>query len=156
PGLVAVITQEMRSGFGPDLESQIKMRVEQFGKHVKIVGLEGLYGHISPISKVATLEDLEEELTGPKSHQKDISDDAYLQGDLAAYEKYIQDEMATHRDFEKALLTDRNQAWLSKFKKLHSRAGVHFFAVGAAHLAGEQGLLKLLAQKGFIINRIEK
>jgi len=55
--------------------------------------------------------------------------------------------------YYKALFEDRNRAWMKKISKLISKKSV-FFAVGAGHLGGQNGLLELLRQKGFVVTPV--
>lgn len=52
---------------------------------------------------------------------------------------------------EKALLTKRNHAWIAPLEEAAKPQQTVFAAVGAGHLPGEQGVLNLLAQKGWKI-----
>jgi len=54
---------------------------------------------------------------------------------------------------DKNLIDTRNKAWLSPI--LRRKEPVIFIAVGAAHLAGRNGLLALLDRKGFDLQRAE-
>jgi hypothetical protein len=51
------------------------------------------------------------------------------------------------------LVLARNEAWLGKLRKLiHSQPT--FVAVGAAHLGGPQGLIRLLAGQGYTVQPV--
>ena len=52
------------------------------------------------------------------------------------------------------LLVNRNLRWVSKMSPLINKQRV-FFAVGAAHLCGEDGLLELLSKQGYVIEGIK-
>lgn len=54
--------------------------------------------------------------------------------------------------FERLLLTDRNTGWIDVL--LNAPEDVLFAAVGAAHLPGENGVLHLLENEGFTIERL--
>lgn len=59
-------------------------------------------------------------------------------------------------DFPKlyqSLLVDRNKHWLPQIKAMYQREGTEYVLVGAAHLLGEEGLLKQLQRLGY---RVEK
>ncbi len=55
--------------------------------------------------------------------------------------------------FEKLLLEDRNRAWVALLLEAADGRQV-FAAVGAAHLPGETGVLRLLEEEGFLIERL--
>lgn len=54
---------------------------------------------------------------------------------------------------EKALLEDRNRAWIPQMEKLVKTTPT-FFAVGAAHLGGKTGVIALLRKKGYKVTPI--
>ncbi len=49
------------------------------------------------------------------------------------------------------VLTDRNAAWLPRIEQRLARPGLHFVAVGAAHLLGDDGLVALLRARGYTV-----
>lgn len=56
--------------------------------------------------------------------------------------------------FEQRVLTNRNKAWMSTLLPAAHKGNV-VVAVGAAHLYGTNGLLRLLERQGFTIQRIK-
>lgn len=56
--------------------------------------------------------------------------------------------------YEDALLTTRNQNWIPKIDAI-AKEKPTFFAVGAAHLAGENGVIKLLRKKGYKVEAVK-
>lgn len=52
--------------------------------------------------------------------------------------------------------TQRNHAWLPKIVAQHHSPGKTLFAFGAAHLGGKQGVLELLMQNGFQIEKMDE
>ena len=59
----------------------------------------------------------------------------------------------TPSDFESKLIEKRNQAWIPKLAKLINEKS-SFIAVGAGHLAGEQGLIRQLKALGYIVEPV--
>ena len=53
--------------------------------------------------------------------------------------------------FYQSMLVQRNINWLPRIKAMAATPEVEFILVGAAHLAGKNGLLALLRQQGFIV-----
>lgn len=53
----------------------------------------------------------------------------------------------------KAFLSDRNEDWIDKMKQMMSEKRT-FFAVGAAHLAGEDGVINLLRKAGYTLKPV--
>jgi len=84
---------------------------------------------------------------------------AYLRGDLdrlhAMSRALSAGEDARLNDlFERELIDARNQRMAERMLP-QLRTGSAFVAVGALHLSGEQGILRLLEQAGFRIRRVE-
>ena len=89
--------------------------------------------------------------------------DLYLDGRVALLWEYakllsLQHGSATAEAdfarFEQALLTDRNRAWADRVEaEMVGKSAL--IAVGAGHLPGENGLLNLLARRGFTITPLE-
>jgi len=86
----------------------------------------------------------------------------YLQRDLTALmqfsEKYIHNNNSyRHKklfdDFYKRLVDDRNLTMVKRMKK-PLQQGNSFIAVGALHLPGEKGLLKLLEKQGYNVSTV--
>lgn len=78
---------------------------------------------------------------------------AYKKGDLG---KLLELSMAdaSFKKFEKELLIDRNKNWIPKIEEM-AKKQASFFAVGAAHLPGEYGVIKLLKEAGYTVKAVE-
>lgn len=63
-------------------------------------------------------------------------------------------ESAVFEDFREELLVNRNSIWILKMKPLMREKNV-FFAVGAGHLCGDDGVLQLLKNEGYLIEAIK-
>ena len=75
--------------------------------------------------------------------------------ELAAYEQWC-DCVADARDRElmQRINDGRNPGLADAIEELHGRGQTVFAAVGALHMTGEQALPKLLAQRGFQVERV--
>lgn len=75
----------------------------------------------------------------------------YLSQDLDALLNYVKKEsILDNRD----LLENRNQNWIPLMEKM-MQENVVFFAFGAAHLAGPEGVIELLKTKGYYLTPIK-
>jgi uncharacterized protein YbaP (TraB family) len=75
----------------------------------------------------------------------------YKQEEIEQMYALIQDsELQT---YEAALLSDRNEDWIPKMEKMMQES-ITFFAVGAGHLAGERGVIRLLEAQGYTLTPI--
>jgi uncharacterized protein YbaP (TraB family) len=80
------------------------------------------------------------------TEQFDAMMDMYVSQDIEAMLSSMDSEEIG--DFEHLLLTKRNINWIPKIKEKAAEQPT-IFAVGAGHLAGEQGVLWLLAKDGY-------
>ncbi|GMM94311.1 TraB/GumN family protein [Qipengyuania sp. MTN3-11] len=76
-------------------------------------------------------------------------------GDLAGLEEVTGSGMLADEELYEALLARRNRAWAAQLENLLSAPGRPFVAVGAGHMVGEDGLPRLLEERGFTVRRIQ-
>lgn len=76
---------------------------------------------------------------------------AYLQGDIRLLLKQSQRSIGSMR---RVLLYDRNRRMAARFAAYSNQQSL-FGAIGAAHLAGEKGVLRLLKQQGFHLRPVD-
>jgi uncharacterized protein YbaP (TraB family) len=55
---------------------------------------------------------------------------------------------------EAELLTNRNKKWIPKIAAMSKQKST-FYAVGAAHLGGQNGVLRLLMKEGYKVKAIK-
>lgn len=77
----------------------------------------------------------------------------YKQQDIGGAYQLVKNTKTGLEDFEELLLIERNKNWIPVIEGMTKEKGT-FFAIGAAHLAGEAGLINLLKQKGFEVRPI--
>lgn len=77
----------------------------------------------------------------------------YRSGQLDTLAKFMVESSPELMEFEDILLTDRNADWIPKIIELIHQKPT-FIAVGAAHLAGQNGVLHLLKNKGYKVTPI--
>lgn len=76
-------------------------------------------------------------------------------GDMTSIARETHQGMMADPALRQMLYVRRNQAWVAVISS-ELAAGVHpFVAVGAAHMAGDEGLPGLLRARGFTVTRIE-
>ncbi|BBB26885.1 TraB/GumN family protein [Amphritea japonica] len=77
---------------------------------------------------------------------------AWRRGSLVDLDRLMVADM--RRDFPeqyRTLLADRNEAWIPQIETMLKDQPVEFVLVGSGHLAGEDGLLRQLKQRGYRI-----
>lgn len=81
--------------------------------------------------------------------------DAWLTGNVSALIDTGRDPLLSDPELRQALLIGRNKNWAGEIEGLLEQGGTLFVAVGAAHVAGAEGLAALLAARGYTVTRIQ-
>lgn len=79
----------------------------------------------------------------------------YQEGELKGVYDLITAPQFMDETAMKYLLTERNQNWAVRMPQMMAKE-TNFFAVGAAHLVGENGMINLLKAKGYQVKPIFK
>jgi uncharacterized protein YbaP (TraB family) len=124
-------------------------------KKMKVTGLEdgaetiAITAHITPESVVAEMQALAEGKSDSKSLHRQILD-AYSMQDIGVVAAIAREEL---KEKVLPLLDNRNQDWVKKMP-VKMQEGSVFFAVGAGHLAGPDGLIHLLREAGYVVEPV--
>ena len=125
--------------------------------HKPIVGLEtpgqqlGYFAGLPEPDQLALLDVVLDEMP---------TDAADIRSLLTSWQGGHPDEIAADKELhatpalEKTLLIDRNARWAAWIAGVLKRPGKVFVAVGAAHLAGDNSVLAMLAKQGIIAERV--
>lgn len=93
------------------------------------------------------LKNISEHLNGMRT--------AWRSGDLSGLAGLTLTEMRRdYPDMYKTILLDRNNAWMPQVEAMFEDADTEFVLVGALHLAGEEGLVHQLGQRGYKIEKL--
>ena len=79
---------------------------------------------------------------------------AYKSQNSDSLYNYMNSQMSSDREFQTALLDERNKAWLPKIEKAIAEKPA-FIAIGGGHLGGKSGVISLLRAKGYKIEAIK-
>jgi uncharacterized protein YbaP (TraB family) len=80
--------------------------------------------------------------------------ESFKKEDLQTLDRLVKDKRFMNKDQEKMMLTDRNKNWTEKMPEMMKNQS-SFFAVGSAHLLGDNGLINLLRTKGYTVNPVK-
>lgn len=131
------------------------------GDNITINELEGVDYQLETINKTFTWEYLKKYLNDYSNsninEEVDIAKNlfnAYKTGDIEFIEESNNKMKNDSPEYYKIMLTDRNIGMTNKIDELIKDGKKHTVAVGAAHFIGEDGILKLLEEKGYKITRV--
>lgn len=131
------------------------------GDNITINELEGVDYQLETINKTFTWEYLKKYLNDYSNSNIDEEVDiaknlfnAYKTGDIEFIEESNNKMKNDNPEYYKIMLTDRNIGMTNKIDELIKDGKNHTVAVGAAHFIGEDGILKLLEEKGYKITRV--
>jgi uncharacterized protein YbaP (TraB family) len=121
-----------------------------------IAGLETVDFQMSMFDSIS-LEDQANMLVQSLDAEKDEGEDAlsqmvalYKAQDIPGLHQMIHEQSAGSVDFEDKLLNMRNKNWIPLMAE-QMPENVTFFAVGAGHLGGEEGVIALLRKEGYVV-----
>ena len=145
------------SGHGMVLDRWLQDRARKAGKEV--VGLETEQEHFDvydkiPLDQQADLLKLTlDQYADRKPFVPKVQ--IYLDGDLATFEGLWREYLSwlppdTAATVNARLIVNRNRTMVERVLPLMEK-GTTFVAVGAAHIAGEEGILRLLEQRGYTV-----
>ncbi len=80
--------------------------------------------------------------------------DVYLKGDIYKIDEIARSTYGGTNGYYKELLTDRNKIMVTKMDSIIKSGTSLYTAVGAAHLAGSQGIINLLRNKGYTLRKV--
>jgi uncharacterized protein YbaP (TraB family) len=80
--------------------------------------------------------------------------EAYKAQDIEKLGEYVQEDDGGLGNYEDILIYNRNRNWVEKLKKIMPEKSLTV-AVGAGHLAGEKGLIKLLRKAGYTVKPVK-
>ncbi len=161
PGLISstlTVMEMQKMGFTPQgVDAFYNMRAMNDGKPVgQLESLDEQIGFIAAMGEgnesefiLLTLQDLE------KTDMIEEMIAAWRVGDNEGLSRlFIEDMKDQSEDLYEAILVKRNHNWMPIIEGMFREEGTELVLVGAAHLVGEDGLLELLAGKGYTVSRL--
>lgn len=79
----------------------------------------------------------------------------WRRGDMAAIEAETRTGLLADPELRAVLFVRRNRAWAGRIAQAVAKGQRPFVAVGAAHMAGPDGLPTMLARQGFTVTRVQ-
>lgn len=157
---MTLMTMELqRIGFNPQfgLDQYFFQKAKTAGK--KYLGLERIGEQIELFDEL--VQDDQEQLVLQTIKEIDVIQTeveaivtAWQKGDTSGLEDSILKSFREYPDIEKKFLTDRNKNWLPQIERFCKQKQNHIVIVGAGHLVGKNGLVKMLQAKGYSIKQL--
>ena len=134
-----------------ELENKAKL------KNIELLGLETIDQQLKLFDDLTSFEQKNMILDALRNQDKaklefKELEELYLLQNLDSLYSFIQKDNSLPNS--RVFLEERNIRWISLMKNMMSKQKV-FFAVGAAHLAGPEGLIELLIKEGYELNAIK-
>jgi uncharacterized protein YbaP (TraB family) len=136
-------------------ESELEKQAIQ--KDIPLLGLETIDQQLKLFDDLTSVEQKNMILDALRNQDKaklefKELEELYLLQNLDSLYSYIQKDNSLPNS--RVFLEERNISWISLMKNMMSKQKV-FFAVGAAHLSGPEGLIELLIKEGYELNAIK-
>lgn len=117
-----------------------------------------MLGGLSDDIQVMELRHTIEEMDAYRSQLEDMFR-FWVSGDVRSFEEFITseddsltpDEMELYREYEKIMFDDRNLYMADKAEEYLKTGKTIFYVVGAGHMVGDTGIVKLLRDRGYTV-----
>lgn len=154
--ILQLITQKQFEGETESFELTLMSLAKEH--KIKTLGLETIaqqigFFDIIPAKEFGNIIKSYFENADSLKEQTIIMQQIYRSGDLDSLARYMVESSPELMEFEEILLTGRNSNWVPQIINFIFEKP-SFIAVGAAHLAGENGLIELLRKEGFTVTPI--
>lgn len=120
---------------------------------IKIAGLETIADQMKIFDNLSKSQQAEMVMSGIRDEEKTLAmtlkmQQMYARQRIDSLYSYIHSEGGVLAEEQNAFLDQRNRNWIPKIKEMVSN-GKAFIAVGAGHLGGENGVIRLLEKEGY-------
>lgn len=121
-----------------------------------IGGLESIDSQSNVIEKAYSLNEILRQIKMKPEYGQVLADMGrfHKEENLPELYKTIKDKRFMDANAENLMLTERNKAWVKKIPAIVKKEST-FFAVGAGHLYGKNGVIELLKQQGYKVTPVK-
>ncbi|RUO43817.1 hypothetical protein CWE15_01045 [Aliidiomarina taiwanensis] len=160
PWLVEYLVMVMwlqREGFKTSLGIDYQVMRYAALNSMTVSGLESAHDQVTALEKARLGVDPEQHVKEILAQFHSISQElaelerGWQEGDLDYIWQQVEQSLSAQS--QRVLLEARNKLWFERLQQAVKKDEQHFVAVGAAHLAGEQGLLALFERAGALITK---
>jgi uncharacterized protein YbaP (TraB family) len=139
------------------IDSLLYSKAMQSGK--KVVGLETFDQQLDMLNTMSRVN--QDELVRQALKDLDVLEqeldtilDAWSTGDMDRLEDTILKSFKEFPNIHEALILERNKKWMKSIESFLGEEENYMVVVGAAHLAGKEGLVELLKKKGCSVEQL--
>ncbi|MGV3631590.1 MAG: TraB/GumN family protein [Bacteroidota bacterium] len=144
--------------FGKTESYEMKIKDVADKNKIPFRGFESVAEQISFFDDMTRAEQAEMVMESIRDEQKNVALMVNMQGiynrqQLDSLHYLIQEEGGAIAKRESTFLNERNKRWIPQIKEImnHQKA---FIAVGAGHLSGDEGVIRLLREEGYTVTPI--
>lgn len=128
------------------------------GQKIPVVGLETVAQQIALFDNMDSLQQREMVMDVVREEKTDTNSfdtlfDYYLKQNVDEMYQYIINEGGSMMESSEELLDKRNHNWITQIEALIKKKKT-FIAVGAGHLGGKEGVLRLLEKQGYTLTPV--
>jgi hypothetical protein len=145
---------------GMDPASGVEPQLRRLIGTKPVEGLEtldgqfGIFDSLPEPAQTTLLEQVAVEAADDRDDEADMLK-LWLRGDDLGIARESQTGFLGDPQLHQALLSGRNAAWATKIDAMLKAGAMPFVAVGAAHVAGSDGLPELLKARGWQVRRVD-
>lgn len=126
-------------------------------ENISILGLESVNEQLAFFDQIPLKEQYRSFFSYTENLEKGKEEfrklmSSYREEDIARLLELVS-ESPEYKDYKYILVDQRNEKWIETMSSMMQK-GTMFFAVGAGHLAGEGGLIRLLKKEGYVLERV--
>ncbi|MEM0981211.1 MAG: TraB/GumN family protein [Cyanobacteria bacterium P01_H01_bin.58] len=149
----------MQLGFEPDygIDSYFFEQATLANKNIRVFEtVEEQLNFLDKLSIDVQVEIVEQTISDLEtlSSSTNLLVDAWKTGNVTDFENLILEGFADFPEAYDALLVQRNQNWLTDIESFINQSEDYLVIVGAAHLVGEDSVVKLLQDKGHTVEQL--
>lgn len=153
-GLQLMFAQIAKLNFNADngVDAVLMAEARKAGKPLRhLETIETQFALLAPDDAKLEMEEFQSGLKDLRDVTANIQPmvDAWSAGDLAKLDALINGDLAAFPQARKALLDDRNAAWVPQIRAMLGQKHAYFITVGAGHLTGPGGVPALLRAAGY-------
>jgi uncharacterized protein YbaP (TraB family) len=122
-------------------------------KNIAIIGLETAQSQVNVLNNAYSDDEIIQYMKDADEEESKELVAAYVKEDIKGIYQLTNDPKFMSVKTKALLLDNRNIDWATKMPELMKKESV-FFAVGAAHLSGESGVINLLKKAGYTVKPV--